>query len=827
MKTRLFLLFAILCFKATAQQPSSKQQETPRQQPSSQQQLSPKAQLSAGKNKGIITGRLTDQHSKVPIAYVTISIKDQTAQSVAAAMTNEKGSFKIDDLPFGTFNVEFRFMGYQPLIKSITLSATESTAELGTLSLQEDKNLLKEVTINSEKSILSLKLDKKVFEVGKDILLQSGSLTELLNSVPSVSVSPSGVLSLRGNSNVFVLINGRRSGLTQSSALEQIPADHIERIEVITNPSSRYDAAGSAGIINIILKKNKNSGFSGQVRLVAGLPNDSRVVPSLNYKSDKVNLFSTYGFRNTDYNGLYHTQQTVTDKGITGNGLPTYMNQVQHEDRHDDGNLFYIGADYFINAQHTITAAFLRNATKDHDKTALNYDYSGSASTDSTILRKGESKESRNYNQLEFNYTRTFKDPGKKLTADMQYDFWNSDKNWNLSTTRLSPVVTERAPIRTGSIGSSKDFLVQTDLVQPLNTRSNLELGLKLENRLVSTDFKAEQQLQDSWQIIDHIDNKMDYSELIGSAYTQFNSKIKKFSYLLGLRAEATKIRIEDLGELFNRKKDYLRLFPTFHTSYEFEAGSALQFSYSKRINRPSLNLLYPFNELTDFNAQFVGNPDLNPSYANVFELSFLKKWGTFTFNPSLYYQYIKSPIQDYTYRNSNGIFISSAVNIDQEVRRGVELSILFNPLKMLSLNMELNVYQFEQAGAFGTQDFNFSGGASTARLAAQVKLPAQFGLQGRYNFSGAQSNAQSRTNAIHFVDLGLSKSLLKNKATLVLDGTNILNSRKTNTLTRGENYVLNQISRRDASRYRLSFVYRFNGKENQSVRQAKTGNRN
>lgn len=797
MKTRLFFLFAFLYFNAVAQ-------------------------LSPEKNKGIVSGRLTDQHLKVPIAYVTISIKDQAAKPIAVAMTNEKGAFKIDDLPFGTFNIEFRFMGYQPLIKSITLTAAENTADLGSLSLAEDKNLLKEVTISSEKSTLSLKLDKKVFEVGKDVLLQSGSLTDLLNSVPSVTVSPSGALSLRGNSNVFVLINGRRSGLTQSNALEQIPADHIERIEVITNPSSRYDAAGSAGIINIVLKKNKNNGFNGQVRLVAGLPEDSRINPSLNYKSDKINLFSTFGIRNTDYKGLYKTNQTVRD-----NGIPTYLNQVQDEDRNDKGKLFYLGADYFINTQNTITAAFLRNATKDHDKTILNYDFSSSAGTDSTIRRSGESRESRNYNQLEFNYTRTFKDPAKKLTVDMQYDFWNSDKNWDLSTTKRSPVEMTSAPIRTGSIGSSKDFLLQTDLVQPLSTRSNLELGLKLEKRTVSSDFKAEEQLEDSWQIIDGIDNKMDYNELIGSAYTQFSSKIKKFSYLIGLRAEATKITIEDLENQFNKKKDYLRLFPTLHTSYQFKEGSALQFSYSKRINRPSLYLLYPFNELTDLNAQFVGNPDLNPSYANVFELSFLQKWGTLTFNPALYYQYIKSPIQDYTYRKSNGVFISSAVNIDREIRRGFELSILYNPLKMLSLNLELNVYHFEQAGAFGVQDFNFSGGASTARISAQVKLPAQLSLQGRYNITGAQSNAQSRTNAIHFIDLGLSKSLLKNKGTLVFDGTNVLNSRKTNTTTKGENYVLNQISSPNAARYRLSFVYRFNGKENQSVRQAKTGNRN
>ncbi|AOM79975.1 outer membrane beta-barrel family protein [Pedobacter steynii] len=798
MKLRLFLFLAFLCFNANAQQ------------------------LSPEKNKGVVSGRLTDHQHKLPTSYVTISIKDQADKPVAKAISNEQGAFKIDELPFGNFRIEFRFMGYQPLIKSISITAAENKIDLGILSLEEDKNLLNEVNINSEKSALSLKLDKKVFEVGRDVLLQSGSVTELLNSVPSVSVNPSGAVSLRGNSNVLVLINGRRSGLTQSNALEQIPADHIEKIEVISNPSSRYDAAGSAGIINIILKKNKNAGFNGQARLVTGLPNDSRITPSLNYKSDKINLFSTFGLRNTDYKGVYSSRQTIKEQSAS-----THLNRQQDEDRHDDGKLFYLGADYFINARNTITAAFFKNATKDHDKTSLDYDYRNALSSDSTIQRKGESKESRNYNQLEFNYTRTFKEAGKKLTLDMQYDFWNSDKKWALSTSKLSPVMETRPKIRTGSIGSSKDFLIQTDLLQPLNNKSNLELGLKLENRLVTTNFKAEEELIDSWSVIDDIDNKMDYNELIGSAYTQFSSKINKFSYLLGLRAEATKITIKDLGNLFNNNKEYLRLFPTFHTSYQFKEGSALQFSYSKRINRPSLGLLYPFNELTDFNAQFIGNPNLNPSYSDVFELGFLRNWGTLTFNPSLYYQYVKDPLQDYTYRNSKGVFISSVVNIDQEVRRGIEVSLLYNPLKMLSLNLELNLYQFEQKGKSGTQDFNFSGGASTTRLGAQVKLPAQLSFQGRYNFTGAQSNAQSRTRAIHFIDLGLTKNLLENKASLILDATNLLNTRKTNTVTSGQDYVLNQLSNPNAARYRLSFVYRFNAKENQSVRQAKTGNRN
>lgn len=800
MKTRLLLfLTCFIFFEATAQQPAAKVPST-----------------------GIVEGKLQDQVSKNTLAYVTVIIKDQASKMIAEVISNEKGLFQLDSIPAGTLTIEFRFMGYQTLVKPIQISPA-AKLNLGTITLQEDAAQLKEVAVTAEKPGISLKLDKKVFEVGKDILSQNGSINDVLNGVPSVAVSPSGGISLRGNSNVLVLINGRRSGLTQSNALDQIPADQIERVEVITNPSSRYDASGSAGIINIILKKSKKGGFNGQLRLVGGTPNDNRINPSINYKSNKVNLFSTFGLRLSDYVGLYKTNQSTTTNGIT-----TTLNQIQHENRHDDGKLLYFGADYFINERNTITAAFLKNSTHDHDKTNLNYAYSNLGNnTDSTLIRNGESWERRNYNQFEFNYTRTFLQPAKKFSIDMQYDFWNSDKDWNLATNKVLPAAEILPGIRTSSIGSSKDFLLQTDFIQPLTEKSTIEMGLKAENRKVTSDFKAEEAQWTDWIIFDNINNGLTYSELISSAYLQFGSKISKFSYLVGLRTEFTRINIQDRLDTYNNKKNYGRLFPTFNTSYQFTSGSTLQLNYSKRINRPSLNSLYPFNELTDFNAQYIGNPNLNPSYADVIEMEFLRRWSTITFNPSLYYQHNTGFIQDYTYRNQDGVFITTPINIKQEIRKGIELSTLYNPVKWLQVNSELNFYQFEQQGYYMERDLNYTGRVLTARLSTQIKLPSKFSFQGRYNFNGAQSTAQSRTGAVNSADFGLSKNFLKDKATVVCDVTNALNSRKYQTRTTGSDYVFTQTNNPNAARYRLSLVYRLNLKDSQAIRQAKSTNRN
>ncbi|PAM95766.1 TonB-dependent receptor [Flavobacterium sp. IR1] len=768
-----------------------------------------------------VSGKVADKTTKEALPYVTVSVKDNNQKVVVIGVTDDQGVFNLEGLPIGKMSISFSFIGYQNYTRSFEVVSGKPKTELGTIDLVTDAVELNAVEIKGQKPNISLKIDKKVFEVGKDVLSQNGSAHDVLNGVPSVAVSPTGAISLRGNSSVLILVNGRQSGLTQTNALDQIAADQIDRIEVITNPSSRYDASGSAGIINIILKKNKKSGFSGQVRLVAGSPDDSRLNPSLNFKSDKINVFSNFSIRSSDYVGLYATNQATTNNGTT-----SYLNSIQNEDRHDDGKLIYLGADYFIDEHRTITTAFLKNATKDNDKTHLLYDYSNAEhAIDSTLRREGKSIEERDYNQFEFNYTQTFKQPSKKWTIDVQYDWWNSDKDWNLSTQRWYPTVVTYPGIRTSSIGASKDLLIQSDFIQPLDSVSVFEFGVKTEIRKVSSTFLAEQQEGNNWSTYQNIDNNLNYNETIASAYAQYSNKIGRLNYMLGLRNEFTEVAIADVRKTYNADKKYNRLFPTVNLSYKFET-STLQLNYSKRIKRPSLYALYPFNELTDLNSQYVGNPALNPSFTDVFELTFLKTWKTFTLNPSVYYQWESGYIQDFTYRD-NEIFFTTPINIQHEIRKGVELSTLYNPLKWLQLNIEMNFYHFNQKGNYQEENLDYEGQTFTGRLNTQLKLPAKFSFQGRYNFRGAQQNAQTKNDALQSLDFGLSKILFKDKATLVFDITNAFNLRQNKSTTSGTAYYVTQNSIPNAARYRLSFVYRFNLTDPKAIRQANSANRN
>lgn len=688
---------------------------------------------------------------------------------------------------------------------------------------KQDSILLKEVTIQTIQPSVSLKMDKKIFFVGKDALSQNGSVHDLLNGVPSVTVDPSGQISLRGNPNVNVLINGRKTGLVKGNALDQLSADQIEKIEVITNPSARYDASGSAGIINIVLKKNKKAGFSGQLKLVTGLPNDARITPSLNYKSEKINFFSTFGYRNSDYIGLYSSRQFNTSPALS-----PVINTVQHENRHDDAKNLYAGADFYLNTLNTITLAYFKNPSHDNDQLALDYTYSrADQELDSTLLRHGRSGEVRDYNQVEFNYTKTFKTPEKKWTVDVLYDFWNSDKNWGLEMQRMFPNAAIFPGLRTSSSGTSKDLVAQTDFVWPVTNHTTIEMGIKLENRTVRSDFIAEQQNENIWAVYHGIDNSLRYNEKIGGAYVQFARQLHKFSYMLGLRAEFSGIQVKDQEKNYDSDQQSSRLFPSLHASYQVQEGTTLQWNYSKRINRPSLQLLYPFTELTDLNYQFTGNPNLQPSYADVFEFSLLKTGNVFTFNPSVYYQHIRNSLQNFTYHDANQVIISTPINIAGETRYGLELSMRCHAKDWLNINAELNAYQFHQNGRYEQINLNFSGQTLTSRLSLQFKLPEQISFQTRYNLSGAQSNAQSHIKAIHYADIGISKNLWKDKCTVSLDGSNIFNSRQTRRSMQGDGYVLDQVSNFNGARYRLSFVYRFNLKNEQSIRQAKSGNRN
>jgi len=436
---------------------------------------------------GTIQGRIVSKENET-LPYASVVLKDSSQKFIEGTVTNENGSFSFDKVAIGTYKMEIQYIGYVTFNRNISISKSERKINLNSIQLKEDAASLDEIVVQGATSEISLKLGKKVFRVGKDLSSQNGSATNVLENVPSVNVSPTGVVSLRGNPNVQIMINGRRSALTQSQALEQLSADVIESVEVITNPSAKYDASGSSGIINIILKKNRKAGMNGQVRLVSGIPDDFRVLGNINYKANKFNFFTNLGMRYTDYEGTYIKQQTNTVNGIT-----TFLNQDEDENRHDDGTLYYLGTDYSFNDKNTLTVAYYRNETKDTDVTYLNYDFSNLGAQTQTLFTTGKSKEERDYNQIEMNYTKLFDKKGKRFTIDFQYDFWNSEKKWKLQTDEIFPSTNAISTIQTRGTGETNDLVFQTDYKTSLSKTANLEIGAKFESRDITNYFLAEE----------------------------------------------------------------------------------------------------------------------------------------------------------------------------------------------------------------------------------------------------------------------------------------------------------------------------------------------
>ncbi|WP_103071658.1 TonB-dependent receptor domain-containing protein [Aquimarina sediminis] len=773
--------------------------------------------------KAEISGIVIEKSTNKALPFASVILKDRSKKLVEGVITDDEGSYNMMEIPIGNYILEITYNGFETFSQAIEIKEIRQKLKLSPIALIEKAVSLDEVKITSEVSQVSLKLDKKVFKVGKDVLSQSGSVTDVLGNVPSVSVDPSGTVQLRGNTNVTILINGRRSGLTSFQALEQIPSDQVDRVEVITSPSARYDASGAAGIINIVMKKNTKGGLTGQLRTVVGIPDDYRLYGSFSYKTDKLNLFANAGIRYTDYEGEYTKEQTSTR-----NNENVHLNQREDQDRHDDGQLFYIGADYYLNKNNSVTAAFYRNQTEDTDQTRLVYEYASSnMDLDSILVTKASSKENRSYNQLEMNYTKTFDKEGRKLTFDLQYDFWDSTKKWEIQTKKEAPVVAPISTLQTRSTNKNNDIVLQSDYITPFAKHSKLEVGGKYENRHVKDGFIANELVDGMYQLLDNLDNELKYDEQIIGGYIQYGNKINKFSYLLGMRIEDTNIKIKDKEGSFNDTNSYTNVFPTASLGYAVGEKTDVQISYSKRINRPSLWQLNPFSELEDFNVRFFGNPKLRPAFTDIVELSVLQKEAKFTITPSIYYSYTTDDTQWYTNQDERGVFVSTIVNLDIEKRYGFELSASYKPIKWLSINGDFNAYHFSQEGKVGTQTLDFSDDTWYTSLNTKVKLKHGISLQSRFNYRAKRGNAQSKIKSISYLNLGASKKMFKNRGDLIFNVSNVFDSRKTREEIRGTDFFVNGVRSRNAARWSLSFVYKFNGKSVHKNRRVQRSNRN
>ncbi|MBA9075171.1 outer membrane receptor protein involved in Fe transport [Flavobacterium gossypii] len=746
-----------------------------------------------------VSGKVIEKKTATAIEFATITlINSSDGKVIVETITDGKGTYSLKITP-GKYNIKAEFIG----LESSTLENfdLQNNQVLPPFLLEEMPTQLETIEIQTEKTTIEHKLDKKVFNVGSDLVSKGGNAIDILNNVPSVSVNYNGAVSLRGNTGVRILINGKPSVLTANNGLEQIPAENIEKVEVITNPSSKYDSEGTAGIINIILKKNKSKGFGSSVQVTAGIPDNYALGYNVNYKNKKINIFSDLRYRYINFLGKESSSRAIYDD----NTIDSYLNGTVDRDRTNRTFTTYFGGDYYFNDKNMITLSYFYRNNTSRSKVDYAFNYLDENRNPERIANAKEAyKEPQTANQIELNYIKTFAKEGQKFTINLQYDFWNDDENESIVEQEIFPVSLPFRALKSRNIESSKDFLFQSDYSLPFNEKSKIEFGIKGEIRRINSDYQA----YDNNVAIDSLNNLLHYDERIIGAYVQYGSSIKKLNYLLGLRIEDSNTGSNDKINQFNIDKKYTDFFPTAHFTYEINDVFNLQLSYSRRISRPAFWQLNPFGGIADRRNIRIGNPDLDPVYTNSYELGTLIKWRKFIINPSLYHQFSRNIFEDIRITNPDGFLVEQAINSGTESRIGAEISISYSPLKWLTLNGEMNYYTFEQKGIFNVSDKNF-----TSKQSTRIKF-STWNFQTNLNYLGATSSGQYNSKSQYWFDLGMGKDIWNERATITLKADNIFDSRISKGLVRGNDYTLDYNFRSVGPRVYATFTYRLNRKK-------------
>lgn len=763
-------------------------------------------------NKVRVTGKVFEKVSKQPLEYATISImKPNDPKVIAGGITNPKGEFEVAIAP-GTYDIKVEFISFKST--EIKGKNIQGDTNLGVVNLSEDAAQLNEVVVRAEKSTVEIKLDKKVYNVGQDMMVKGGTVSDVLDNVPSVSVDTEGNVSLRGSDNIRILIDGRPSNaINMAEALRQLPADAIDKVEVITNPSARYDAEGGSGIINIILKKGKNQGFNGTFIASTGIPETYGLSGNVNYKTEKLNYFTTAGYNYRTNEGGGKTNSSYFNED---GSQKSFLDEDRDTKRTREGFNGRAGVEWTITPTTFWTNAINYQKNSGEDRDLINfYNYDADRNFTGTSYRLNDGKTGSENVEFTSNLIKNFNDKGHKLTAD-----FSISRNTDDSNSRI-----DASPTFNNTLNDQvqKQVQLQADYVLPLGKGGQFEAGYKgsfgdLENEYFVTDQNDQKD--------PNLSNNLQYKEYINALYTSYGFKVNKFSYLFGLRWEDTNIEVNLLDTNdFNTKK-YNNLFPSAFVSYEISDQSNFNVSYSKRLSRPRGRFMNPATNYSSNINIFQGNPDLDPSLTDKYDVGYLKRWDKVTFSTSAYFEdtkdvfsFVRTPTGELV--NGIPVILSRPINLGKEQKFGFEFTFNYTPYKWWRLNSNFNLYNVQSTGQNSYVDVvtgetivqNLDNKANSwfARINSKVTLPYKIDWQLTAMYNGEQKTAQGKNLGQFGMNTALSKDILKDKATVAFNISDVFNSR----IMRSYTYLENQTSYSEMQfrkrQFNLSFTYRFN----------------
>lgn len=768
-----------------------------------------------------IKGTVIDFDTKEALEYATVVVKPLNGDQITGGITDGKGHFNIEVAP-GYYDISIEFISFKTQqFKNIEV---KKTVNLGTIELAIDAQALDEVEIIAEKSTVEIRLDKKIYNVGKDMTVKGGTASDVLDNVPSVNVDVEGNVSLRGSDNVRILINGKPSsmvGMDGAEALRQLPADAIQKVEVITSPSARYEAEGTAGILNIVLRKGKAQGINASVTATVGIPENFGGSVNLNYRIKKFNFFTNTAYSYRDSPGKSYNNATYFDD--LGNTIG-YRNESTDYER--TGNRFNsrLGLEYYLTDKSSITGTFyIRDSDNDNISTNYTNEFDSDTLLTQSRIRTDNEDGERKSIEYSLNYMQDFEKEGHKLNVDFQYSDDSDNEYSYITDVNTYPDFIDNNPEKNTTIEDEKEILIRTDYELPISENSQFEAGFRIDLEETNSDFLVEDYDPESGDFINNpnYSNNLFFRQDVYAFYTQFGSKINKFSYLVGLRSETTDRAIVLEGDDENNHKNWTELFPTVNLGIEFNDTESLTIGYNRRLRRPRSYYLNPFETRTSETNIRKGNINLDPTYTSSFEIGYLKRWNKFTLNSSIYYNYSTNNIewiQTEEIREVNGtetiVIVRSPVNLSFQDTYGFEFNANYTPFKWWKLSQSFNFYRAITKGDYEGVNYDADNRSWFTRFNSTVTLPGEIDWQTRAMYRGPSETAQTKRAGMLSVNLAFSKDVLKDKATVSFNVSDLFNTRMRKSETTTENSFSEGEFRYRQRQFLLNFTYRFNQKK-------------